>query len=82
MDNMIQTMINIAVAIIGALGGWMLKIIFDEQKMLRSMYERMRDNLSDNYVRKDDFRDFTKAVFAKLDRIEGKLDGKADKDNH
>lgn len=31
------------------------------------------------YIRRDDFRAVTDAIFKKLDRIEGKLDNKADK---
>jgi len=32
------------------------------------------------YVRQDDFRRMSEAIFKKLDRIEDKLDGKADKE--
>ncbi|WP_316655427.1 hypothetical protein [Ralstonia condita] len=35
--------------------------------------------LAKDYIRRDDFQAVTDAIFKKLDRIEDKLDGKADK---
>lgn len=35
--------------------------------------------IADSYIKKEDFDRMTTAIFAKLDKIENKLDGKADK---
>jgi hypothetical protein len=37
------------------------------------------DELPNRYARRDDMKDFIKAVFERLDRIEGKIDHKADR---
>lgn len=79
MDQQYQTLFNLAVAACGMLGGWLLKTVMDELKTLRAANDRLKDDLANNYVRRDDFKDLTKAMFEKLDRIEDKLDGKVDK---
>lgn len=79
MDQQYQTLFNIAVALVGMLGGWLLKTVTDELKILRAAYDRLKDDITNNYARRDDFKDLTKAMFEKLDRIEDKLDGKVDK---
>ena len=35
--------------------------------------------MADAYIKKDDFDRMTSAIFTKLDKIENKLDGKADR---
>lgn len=74
-----QILFNVAVGIIGALGGILIKIILSEQKSMRDAHEKLRSDLTDNYVRRDDFKEFMQAMFNKLDRIEIKIDQKADK---
>ena len=66
---------NVAMSIAGALGGWALKSMYDAQRDL----EKRMANLPNEYARRDDHNSFTAAIFTKLDRIEDKLDRKADK---
>lgn len=82
-----QTIINIALGLIATLGGWVLKSLSDALKELRvkdtTMDERINTlavELPTRYVSKDDFQRFEGAIFAKLDRIENKIDQKADKE--
>jgi len=74
-----QTGFNIAFGIAGLFGGWLLRIVWDLQKGLRSDLQALQQSLPENYARRDDFKELVRTLFAKLDRIEEKLDGKADK---
>lgn len=82
----LQVAFNVAVALIGVLGGWILKALADELKMLRAAdllhndkIQRMEVLVAGDYVRREDLDRFSSAVFAKLDKIEIKLDTKQDK---
>jgi hypothetical protein len=81
-----QSVFNIAVGIAGALGGWWMKAMWDALKDLKSADDKLAAQVSDlkvlvagDYVRREMFDRLSDAIFAKLDRIESKLDGKADK---
>lgn len=81
-----QEVFNIVVGVTGALGGWWMKAIWDALKELKLADEKLTKEVSDlkvlvagDYVRQDMFNRLSDAIFAKLDRIEGKLDLKVDK---
>lgn len=81
-----QLLFNIAVSLIGFLGGWVLnnlKASIDGlQKAdhdLTSKVQGVELLVAGSYVKRDDLDKLTVALFAKLDKIESKLDGKADK---
>jgi hypothetical protein len=81
-----QNVINILIGICGALGGWWMKAMWEAVKDLKVADERLAGQVSDlkvlvagDYVRREMFDRLSDAIFAKLDRIESKLDGKADK---
>lgn len=81
-----QTMFNIAVGIAGTLGGWWMKAMWDALKDLKVADDKIATEVSNlkvlvagDYVRREMFDRLSDAIFAKLDRIESKLDGKADK---
>jgi len=81
-----QTLFNIAVGLVGALGGWTLKTIWQELKDMQTTDARLAEKVSSievlvagQYVKRDDLEKLSSAIFAKLDRIEDKLDGKVDK---
>lgn len=81
-----QTAINIAFGLAGVLGGWILRFLHGE---LRALQDADRDLtvkvqnievlVAGEYVKRDQLERMEMALFAKLDRIEEKLDGKADK---
>ena len=84
-----QTLFNIAGGIAGFLGGWWMKVLHDSVRDLQDADKRLVDKVSSievlvagNYVKRDDFDKSVEAIFRKLDRIEDKLDGKADKREH
>ena len=81
-----QTIINIAIALVGFLGGWILKVIWESVKDLQVVDKLLTEKvntieilIAGNYMSKQDFDKIAIAIFAKLDKIEDKLDKKADK---
>jgi hypothetical protein len=69
------TAFNLAVCVSGALCSWGLKLLWEGQRDLARRLEK----LPNEYTRRDDFKETAEAIFRKLDRIEEKLDRKADK---
>lgn len=81
-----QQVFNMVIGAAGLLGGWWMKAIWDAIKDLQIADSAMATQLSDlkvlvagGYVRTESFDKMTQAIFTKLDRIEDKLDLKADK---
>jgi len=81
-----QTLFNIAVGLVGALGGWILNTLWQEIKSMQATDDKLAEKVASievlvagQYVKRDDMQVLSSAIFAKLDRIEDKLDGKADK---
>ena len=81
-----QTIINAAIALVGFLGGWILKVVWESVKDLQIADKILVDKvntieilIAGNYMSKLDFDKIAAAIFAKLDKIEDKLDRKVDK---
>ncbi len=81
-----QTLINIAIALAGGLGGWILNSLKSDIIQHRKDLVELADKVhhidvlvAGTYVKRDDMEKISSALFTKLDRIESKLDGKVDK---
>lgn len=81
-----QTIFNISTAVAGFLGGWTLKIIWEAvkdlqiaDKLLVEKVNTIEILIAGNYMTKVDFDKIANAIFVKLDKIDDKLDKKADK---
>ena len=81
-----QTIINAAIALVGFLGGWILKVVWEGVKELQSADKILAEKvntieilIAGTYMSKQDFDKIAAAIFAKLDKIEDKLDRKVDK---
>jgi hypothetical protein len=81
-----QTLFNIAVGLVGALGGWILNTLWTEIKSMQETDDKLAEKVESieilvagQYVKRDDMQALSNAIFAKLDRIEDKIDMKADK---
>jgi hypothetical protein len=56
-----------------------LKTLWDATRRLEADLSDIEVLVAGEYVRRDEFRQDMDRIFAKLDSIEGKLDGKMDK---
>jgi hypothetical protein len=86
-----QTLFNWVVGVCGFLGGWVLKVIWDAIKELKSDIRQIERDLPEVYVRKDDFKEAVRDIkqdmkegFNKIDNTLGlifkKLEHKEDKE--
>lgn len=86
-----QTIVNWLFAGFGATFGWVLKVIWDAIKELKTDLRQIERDLPEVYVRKDDFKDSVRDLkqdmkegFSKIDSTLGlmfkKLDAKSDKE--
>lgn len=81
-----QTLINWVLGGSGVLLGAMLNAIWNSVKDLQRADIKLAERVGEievlvagSYVKRDEHHEFSKAIFAKLDRIETKIDGKADR---
>jgi len=81
-----QAAFNLALALVAFLGGWVLNSVRDAVKNLHdadmdltTKVQAIEVLVAGQYVKRDDLDKSIMAIFHKLDRIEQKLDGKADK---
>ncbi len=81
-----QAVYNVFIGIISSGLGWYMKIIFDSVKELQADDKKIAEKVNaievlvaGTYCTKTDLNQLTQALFAKLDRIEEKLDKKVDK---
>ena len=81
-----QALVNWLLAGFGGLIGFLLNVVWqavkDLQKADKVLAERVGEIevlVAGSYITKTDFTQVTDAIFRKLDRIEDKLNGKADK---
>ena len=85
-----QTYFNVAIMIFGGLGGWILNSLRDSLRSLQQSDEQLATKLqaiellvAGSYVKREDLDKIIDklgaAIFDKLDKIDSKLDAKADK---
>ena len=86
MSPEMQLIFNIVAGIAGFLGSFVLKNQLTTIKDVQSDHARLAQKLAEieilvagNYVKRSDLDQMVSAIFAKLDRLETKLDNKADK---
>ena len=74
-----QNVINISIGSLLAVGGWFARQLWDAVQKLKSDISRLELTISDNYVKKDDWKDGIKELKEMLGKIFDKLDSKADR---
>ena len=81
-----QQLFNVLFAVVGVLGGWWMKAMWESLKELRLEDQKIHQTVTQlqilvagNYVRADQFNVFAASLGQQLTRIEDKLDHKADK---
>ena len=82
-----QQLFNIVIGVAGALGGWWMKAMWEGLNDLKKTDHELTQQVNNlqilvagQYMRRDEFDKVSQALFAKLDRIEDKLDKKVDKE--
>jgi len=85
-DQSAQFILNVLLTLVATLGGWVLRSIHEAVKDLQHTDQLLAEKVQSiellvagNYVQKGDMQRAMDALFNKLDRIENKLDKKADK---
>lgn len=81
-----QTIINTLLGLTAFFGGVWVRGLSDSLKELKVADVLLADKVqgievlvAGQYVKREDFKELSEAIFKKLDRIETKLDGKQDK---
>jgi len=84
--DMPQMVFNGLFILLGVFGGYYLNSVKDAIKGLQTTDQMLITKLqaiellvAGTYLKRDDFNDVIKALFVKLDKIDEKLDAKADK---
>lgn len=76
---MSQDLINLFIAIAGAVVGWVLKVIWGAIRSLQDDMKEIERELHTEYVSKNDYRQDMQEIKDLLQRIFDKLDLKVDK---
>jgi len=74
-----QNLINLLIGIVGAIVGWVLKVIWGAIQELQMDMKDIEKELHTEYVSKGDFHVALDEIKQIVQRIFDKLDGKADK---
>jgi len=74
-----QYLFNVALSVLMAVAGWGIRGMFDALNKLKDDQIELERMISDNYVRKDDYREDLHDIKKMLSSISEKLDAKADK---
>jgi hypothetical protein len=74
-----QSLINLLFCGFGGLGGFILRATWTALETMRKDLQGMQSSMSATYVRRDDFKDAIEDFKSVLNRIEDKLDDKADR---
>ena len=79
-----QTVINAVIGVIGTIIGALLKAVWDAVKDLQKADKDLAKDVGSlqvlvagDYIRRDEFSKIVETLFAKLDKIDAKLDTKA-----
>lgn len=75
----LQLAFNIAVGLLGALAGFVLKTLWSAVERLRENLTKLESTLPDKFVRRDDFAAALDRIESKIDRLFDRLESKADK---
>jgi hypothetical protein len=81
-----QNLYNIAMGVAAFLGGWWMKVMWEALKDLQKADKELVEKVGSievlvagHYIKREDFDRVASEIFAKLDKINDKLDRKADK---
>ena len=86
MSNETQIFFDVAVAVIGAMGGWILNTVWNAVKELQKADKELAEKVGEievlvagRYMTRDEFNNTLSQVFGKLDTIRDMIEMKADR---
>ena len=86
MSNETQIFFDVAVAVIGAMGGWILNSVWNAVKELQKADKELAEKVGEievlvagRYMTRDEFNNTLSQVFGKLDTIRDMIATKADR---
>ena len=86
MSNETQIFFDVAVAVIGAMGGWILNTVWNAVKELQKADKELAEKVGEievlvagRYMTRDEFNQTLSQVFSKLDTIRDMIAKKADR---
>lgn len=65
-----QTAFNVSAGLFGALGGWVLRVVWDGQQQIKQEVNELERRLPETYARRDDIRELTHNINQRFDRLE------------
>jgi hypothetical protein len=65
-----QSAFNMAAGLLGAVGGWLLRVIWDAQQRLKADLDQLERRLPETYARRDDIIQMMAAINDRFDRME------------
>ena len=74
-----QTVINVGAGTALTVIGWLARELWGAVKELRIDLSKLREELAQDYLTKNDFKDALRELHSLLERIDSKLDRKADR---
>jgi hypothetical protein len=74
-----QDVLNLVLGTLIGIVGWIARTLWDAVTSLKNDLSKLREEIANDRVHKDDFKAVSDTIMRKLDRIEDKLDSKADK---
>ena len=81
-----QNLFNVGIGLIATLGGWFMRVIWQSVKDLQLANKELTEKLADmevlvagEYAKRAEVQQIGASISAQLNRIEDKLDRKADK---
>lgn len=72
-------MVNVAITLAAGAYGFIMKSMWDSLKNLDSQVGKLEVSVAGEYLKREEWKSDMQRLFDKLDAIEEKLDGKADK---
>ena len=74
-----QSLINIGFTVAGIFGGWILRTVWSEIKLMQRNQRDIERELHDNYVKRDDYKSDINEIKNMLGKIFDRLEQKVDK---
>jgi hypothetical protein len=78
-ENMLLTLWSGVLTFFGSAMAWLINRMFKMMDDQIKRHDQLRDHMNNSYVRRDDYIFNQNQILETLNRIETKLDGKADK---